>query len=147
MPENNGNGKKSKRYIEYVIGALVVILIVLAVFLVLNYRSLRRSAVINARELRLSAFLAHHGPATVADLAFVRSWMTFDYLNKLFNLPPQYLQTQLSITDPQYPRLTISEYAEHSRLNLAALINELDTALRARLTGTSTIPVATSSYL
>ncbi len=38
--------------------------------------------------------------------------MTFDYVNHLFTLPPQYLETTLGITDGRYPRLTIEEYAE-----------------------------------
>jgi hypothetical protein len=135
---------KSSRTIEYVIGALVVVLVILIVFLALNYRALRRSAVAGARQSWLSTLVAHHrGPATVADLASVRPWMTFDYLNRFFNLPPQYLQTQLAITDPQYPRLTIGGYAKRNHLDLATFQHQLDAALRARLVGAA--PTSTSN--
>jgi hypothetical protein len=135
MPE------KENRTIEYVIGTLAVVLLVLVIFLVLNYRALRRSAIMNAHQSFLAALMTHHhGPATIADLAFIRPWMTFDYLNKFFALPSQYLQTQLSISDPHYPRITIAAYVKSAHLDLTTFLHQLDTALRARLTNaTSTL--------
>jgi len=95
------------RYIRYTLIVLGVVLLLLVVFLVANYLSLWRARINDAREMRLSALLAHHGPLPLTDASIIRSWMTFDYVNKLFGLPPEYLQQQLQITNTRYPRLTI----------------------------------------
>ncbi len=52
----------------------------------------------------------------------ISNWMTFNYINKVFNLPPDYLKTQLSITDSRYPRLSIEDAAsgKHEDSNLLA---------------------------
>ena len=42
----------------------------------------------------------------------IESWMTFDYLDKIFSMPPEYLKSKLSISDSQYPRMTIHSYAK-----------------------------------
>jgi hypothetical protein len=57
--------------------------------------------------------LMRHAPASMSQASDIRPWMTFDYVNHLFGLPPAYLQAALGITDPRYPHLTISEFFEH----------------------------------
>ncbi len=138
MAEGNNNNKKTSRYIGYAMLALAVVLAVLFVFLILNYRSIRRSAIMNARESWLTAVIHNHGPLTATDVNYVRSWMTFDYINKLFNLPPDYLKTHLMISDPHYPQLTVSRYASTNNLNPVTFLGKLDDALRSYLTTAST---------
>ena len=78
--------------------------------------------VVNVYELKNNQHLAwqnyisiyHPKPVLVADIS---SWMTFDYINHLFAIPPQYLQTNLTITDVRYPRLTISGYGRDKNLS------------------------------
>lgn len=141
MPEKNNNNRTG-RYVGYAMLVLAAVLVVLVVFLVLNYRSLRRSAVISARESWLSAFVHNHGPLSVADVGYVRPWMTFDYLNKLFNLPPGYLKTQLMVQDPQYPQLTVSGYANRDHLNVTVLMGKIEDAIRAYF---AAVPTSTTS--
>src|SRR4051812_12432281 len=54
----------------------------------------------------------HHRPVrtlftkktpTAQDVQLIQPWMTFDYIDVVFNVPPDYLKTKLSITDPHYP--------------------------------------------
>src|ERR1035437_6268606 len=47
-------------------------------------------------------------------LAQLASWMTFDYINVVFGIPPDYLKTNLNITDPGYPNIRIDRYAKHN---------------------------------
>ena len=88
--------KKIKKYgIEIVLWVLIILLITLCVSLVMEYREV----VPRATPTSFRTFLnlkRNHGPlpATSADL--IRSWMTFDYINTLFNLPANYLQKTLS---------------------------------------------------
>ena len=120
----------ARRYIKYAIIILVVALVLLGVFLVGEYRSLRKAQIISARELQLSAILKNHGPLTASDINIIRPWMTFDYINKLFNLPPDYLKTQLSISDVRYPQLSLSGYANYIHLNIATFTSEVTSTLR-----------------
>ena len=42
----------------------------------------------------------------------IEPWMTFDYVNKLFNLPAEYLRETLHIEDSHYPNIQIGNYAD-----------------------------------
>lgn len=126
------------KYIKYVVFTLFAVLVVLLIFLVHEYSSLRREQVVGARELWVSTVLHEHGPVTASDVTFVRSWMTFDYINRLFQLPASYLQDQLSITDPRYPKMSISSYASHARIDVTPFISELDAAITNYLNASST---------
>ena len=122
-----------KRFRAIVIG-LVALLVVLSLFLLGQYFALRRASLISAHELWLSTVLHEHGPITANDVSFIRSWMTFDYVNKLFGLPPGYLEDRLSITDPRYPQMSLGSYASHNHIDLADLTSELDAAIKDYLT-------------
>jgi hypothetical protein len=108
------------------------------VFLVREYAVLRRERVISAREFWISTILHQHGPVTASDTSFIRSWMTFDYVNDLFHLPSDYLKTQLSVTDPGYPKISIGGYAVRNRIEATTFISELDAAVANYLNATST---------
>lgn len=126
--------KKAGRYIKYAIIVLSVVIVVLFVFFIRQYVALRRADIISTRELRLSAIVKNHGPATANEVSFIRSWMTFDYINTLFNIPSDYLKTHFSITDTRYPKLSISEYAGDGHLNRSVITNEIMVAIRGYLT-------------
>ena len=59
----------------------------------------------------------------------IREWMTFQYINRFFNLPPEYLKSSLDITDRKYPNITISKWAKNSKQDSAALIEEIKTLI------------------
>jgi hypothetical protein len=56
-------------------------------------------------------------------------WMTFDFINKAFHLPPDYLQRQLIITDKKYPALTIDSWAKSQRLNSVQILQRVKMAI------------------
>jgi hypothetical protein len=138
----------TNRYIRYTLIVLAAALGVLIVFLVANYLSLRREQLINTRHIAFSELLEHHGPLPVSDAGIIRSWMTFDYVNKLFALPPSYLQTQLQITNTHYPKLTISSYEKSANLDAATFLMEVEGAVRSYsgpINATSTVPGTATS--
>jgi len=63
------------------------------------------------------------------DLNIIQSWMTFDYLNKAFNLPPDYLKTSLAINNPQYPLLTINHYSHLQATSTAEILSLVQKAI------------------
>jgi len=139
------NTKTIKRYLRAAIIALIVVLFLLAVLFVWNYISLLRAKVISTRELEISAMLHSHGPLTASDVNVVRPWMTFDYVNRLFNVPSDYLKTKLSITDPSYPRLSISGYASYERSASSIILGQVEQALADYLTATATTPATSTT--
>jgi hypothetical protein len=60
------------------------------------------------------------------DAAAIRAWMTFDFINDVFKLPPAYLQSSLAINSTSYPRITIRQAAK------LVGISEIDYLLRAQ---------------
>jgi hypothetical protein len=63
-------------------------------------------------------------PPTIS-IENIQSWMTFDYLNKVFMLPPEYLQKELAITDNFYPRITIRKAAAEAMTNQTLYLKHL----------------------
>ena len=129
---------KIKSYIKYAIIFLAILLLVLCFFLVREYAALRRAQIISARELQLSALFKAHGPLPASDITVIRPWMTFDYINKLFNIPPDYLKNTLSIGDPSYPQLSLYGYANHQHVNVTIVVSDVESSTRAYVTATST---------
>jgi hypothetical protein len=64
------------------------------------------------------------------DVASISDWMTFDYLNRIFKLPPTYFKDVLGITDARYPRLSIRRYATTDLLNPGAAVEDVQAAIR-----------------
>jgi hypothetical protein len=135
---SGNNTHNIKRYIKYAIAFFVILLFILGVFLVREYISLRRAQIISAREFQLSNLLKNHGSLTASDVSVIRPWMTFDYINKLFDIPPDYLKNTLSISDPTYPQLSLYGYANHQHTDATTVVGEVESSTRAYLTATST---------
>lgn len=121
---------KPQRYIKYTLIILGVILLVLCIFFVVQYRAVRRSEVMSSRELWFSLILKNHGALTVNDVNVIRPWMTFDYINRLFRLPADYLKARLNISDVHYPQVSLSGYARHNHLDSATFLVTVDHAVR-----------------
>ena len=117
-------------YLKITIAIAAVILVVLCILLVREYRHLRRLDYVAAHGSLFSALRAH-GPVGASDASSVATWMTFDYIDHLFALPPQYLQTNLSIADSRYPHLTITEYAGDQHVEQSAFLTQVQNAVRA----------------
>ena len=129
---------KIKSYIKYAIIFLAILLLVLCFFLVREYTALRRAQIISARELQLSALFKANGPLTASDVTIIRSWMTFDYINKLFNIPSDYLKNTLSISDSSYPQLSLYSYANYQHVNVTTVVSEVESSTRDYLMAAST---------
>ncbi len=70
-------------------------------------------------------------PVLISDIS---SWMTFDYINKVFNLPPAYLKEKLLVNDTRYPLLTLRQYSRRTKISTNGFIINLQNAVKAYLT-------------
>jgi hypothetical protein len=134
---------QERRFVYWLIAGFGIVLAVLLFFFVKQYQVLRHEAIISARESWLMNAIKNHPHLTANDAGVVRSWMTFDYLNKLFNLSPTYLKIQLSISDPTYPKLTINKFAKDINRSVSETLTVVQNAVRQYLA--NPIPINTSS--
>jgi hypothetical protein len=116
------------RFLKIAFAIAVLALAVLFFLFLGQYRTLQREHYLGTRSSMLTA-LKSRGAVTPADATFIQPWMTFDYVNHIFSLPPAYLQATIAITDARYPRLTIEEYAEDAHLSLSTLLPQLQQAV------------------
>jgi hypothetical protein len=137
--------RKTGRHIKYIIIGTAIVLLILFCLLVINYRALRRAQILNTRGIWFSLVLKNHGSLPVTDVSFIRPWMTFDYVNKLFNVPSDYLATHLSITDARYPRLSLSQYAKTNHFDSTFVTSEVESAVGHYLAASTTTNFVTST--
>lgn len=130
--------KNERRLIDWLIAFFCVALAILLFFFAHQYQTLRRESLISARESWLTNALKNHEHVTANDASAIREWMTFDYINKLFGLPPAYLKDQLSISSPSYPKLTLGAYAKGTHANASSTLAGVQDAVRQYLI--STVP-------
>jgi len=69
-------------------------------------------------------------PMPATTVTTIDTWMTFNYLNVVFKLPPTYLQKQLKITDPRYPNIRIDGYARRNHLSPETVLHAVQQAIR-----------------
>lgn len=79
----------------------------------------------------------HHAP-TQSDIDRLQPWVTFAFINSIFNLPPDYLQSTLAITSSTYPNLTIEAAAKDKGMQSGALLVLLKNELALRILPTAT---------
>lgn len=86
----------------------------------------------------------HGRPAAgPAEIDHLQAWVTFSFVNHMFNLSPEYLEAGLAITGSTYPDMTIAEAAKEKGVPADVFLEKVQELLRARivpppLTATST---------
>ena len=75
----------------------------------------------------------HHGQVVrendIVKPSDIQPWMTFQYIDFIFKLPPNYLQDSLVITDPRYPNVQIARYARMHGLVLQTFLKKVQTTV------------------
>lgn len=116
--------KKEKKLLGIIIILMIVTLVILCVLLVKGVERADRQYFSSSLVDFLTARRVR-GPLPVSSADFVRSWMTFDYVNQLFGLPQEYLKKTLNITDSRYPNLSLSEYRESIATSSASFLETI----------------------
>lgn len=85
-----------------------------------DFRRLRYSGAFgrSTSSLRELYMIRRHYSPTAQDSTYIQGWMTFSYINRVFNVPNDYLRQQLHIADTHYPSVSVSEVAESQHASL-----------------------------
>ena len=98
----------------------VAILLVAVYYTVGNIASLHRQGYMHRYQTR------QQGAANL----YIRSWMTFSFINQQFNLPANYLKDTLKITAKNYPKVSLSSVASAEKKTSPAIILEIENAIK-----------------
>lgn len=106
---------------------MFVVVLFLSFLLILSALQLR-----NRGHLSWKYYVGNHRhkAVTTADIIYISPWMTFDYINKLFNLPQNYLEQNLEIHDSKYPFITVQKYSKNSNISQVILIDGIRNTVR-----------------
>ena len=117
--------------------ALTMLLIILSTLLFFELRKLHREELFNVRH-PFSGIPKHQGRSgNIQDISNIQPWMTFDYLNKFFRIPPSYLSDTLHIQDSRYPRFSLSHYAKSQRKDPSLILKRVQGAIESYLINAS----------
>jgi len=129
--------KRQNWYAEIAVAILVVVLIILCVLLVRQYRVTARQEIVSMARVHLTDIARNH-PLGAADINLIQSWMTFDYVSISFKVPVPYLTTTLGIASSTvgYPNVTLGHYARTIATSSAAVTIKVQNAVRDYLAPT-----------
>ena len=65
-------------------------------------------------------------PTTAQD---INGWMTFEYINFVFKLPPEYLKDSLALENVGYPWVTVRHVARVQKVDLQEFIHRTQEAV------------------
>jgi len=88
---------------------VISLLILSCILLVRNIQIARQGGVFNHRTSVSELLLKNKqsNQISIADTDYIDVWMTFQYVNFIFDIPENYLKDQLRITDNAYPNMTL----------------------------------------
>lgn len=135
------NEEKSRYFDKSMILAVILItlLIIFAVLLARNVRNVYRSGALRQHR-SVTMLLRRNKQAnkiSAADANYITSWMTFHYVNFIFNLPNDYLKNTLNINNSRYPDLTLTQYAKENKLDSNIFTENVKAAVRSFLNSRS----------
>jgi len=110
-----------KHFWRIIFALLLSVLIVLLIWLTINIRNLYHSGVLRPTR----GFHRLYTRQQLSSPDQIQDWMTFSYLNYIFNLPLDYLASALSIHDSRYPNLTVGAYIKAKNLNTADFLKQV----------------------
>ena len=99
-----------------------------------NYRHLQNTGAFRSTVHSYRQPLNERAPIT--DPHAIESWMTFDYVNKMFNLPVSFLKTEMGITSTKYPRLTLYREAKLQQIPEQLFLENVKNAVLQYATST-----------
>ncbi len=124
--------KKISPLESFVIVAVCALLIVFCALLVRNVQIARREGVFQSRAPISGMLLENRrmNRVSVSDIERIETWMTFQYVNVVFDLPENHLKDALAIKDARYPNLPIGRYAKKQEIDRDQFVESVKKLVR-----------------
>lgn len=74
------------------------------------------------------------GFLTSDDISKIEWWMSFEYVNFAFHIPPEYFRDTLGIDDKKYPRIALRKYAKEQGKDVTVFVQDIRTLVGDYLT-------------
>lgn len=131
---------RKERRSKWSLGTLLFILVALFVFIcfvfIREYLLLQHGGVIRVHQSRNNITqypVASTSPIKISNVEMIENWMTFEYINASFQLPPDVLLDGLHITDSHYPRMSIRRAARDRGISRDLYLLEVKAVIREYL--------------
>jgi len=112
------------------IGGLIILIVASFAFAIQQYIGIK-----NLEDHLRTRIERNHAALGANDVSIIASWMTFAYVNTLFHLPADHLQTILAITDKNYPKLSIAHAAGEIKQDPTLYTHAVQTVVENYLAG------------
>ncbi len=122
-----------KHFWKILFTTLFVITISLLVWFILDVRNLYQTGSLKPTR----GFNRNYSSGHTRTPTQIQGWMTFSYVNHIFNLPQNYLKDSLSITDSHYPNIGISRYAKNQTLDINSFLIRIQESVTQYITNTT----------
>lgn len=112
---------------SFLIIAIIILLILFSVFFIRNVQLAHKTGVFQSH-MPISELLLKNkqtNQTSVRDIEYIDTWMTFQYINFVFDIREDYLKEALYIEDTHYPNLSIGRYIKNQKLDSAVFIKEV----------------------
>ena len=120
---------KNKTKDTFIIIFLSFVIIVCLIFSTLSIIRFERHLSSSGRR-----FFSAHQKFGVRNINNIQGWMTFDYLDYVFSLPPLYLKQHLNLSDQRYPNISINQYAKKHNIDQTIFLQNIKTTLSTYFT-------------
>jgi len=124
--------KKISSLESFLIIATIALLMIFSVLLIRNIQLAHKTGVFE-KHTPISELLLKNKEAnqtSIADVDYIDVWMTFQYINFVFDIPEDYLKGALHIKDPHYPNLPIGRYMKSNNLDKSVWLEEVKRMVR-----------------
>ena len=127
-----------KNYLFVAITITIAVFCISAFYFVRDASRFRGNAVFARPTLGRGFFMLQSRQPTPPSVESLEEWMTLNYINKLFNLPPDYLKLALAVSDVSYPNITISKLSAEKNESADAYVATVKEAVKSYLNQNST---------
>ncbi|MES2213682.1 MAG: hypothetical protein V4473_02475 [Patescibacteria group bacterium] len=114
--------------LKIILAVLLVVLLVLCFSFIRQYQYVRKYEAVQYHR-GLWSGMRNHRSLSAQDARVLQPWMTFEYVNTIFNLPADYLKNYFHISDIEYPRITVSKYSKIEQTDSSTFIQALQSAV------------------
>lgn len=124
--------KKASSLESFLIIAAIALLMVFSSLLIRSVQLAHKTGVFE-KHTPISELLLKNketNRTSVADVDYIDVWMTFQYINFVFDIPENYLKDTFRIEDPHYPNLPIGRYVRSRNLDKNVLLEEIKGKVR-----------------